>query len=382
MSSICLPALCGFFEAGYPVDFARNHGPPGPTALGLREGMTKRPAQQRLSRADKSEAIRNALFGAAAKVVGQDGYADASITKITNAAKVGQGTFYNYFESRQDLFDQLLPALGDRLLDFIRARVANIENDLQREEAGFRAFFAFLQETPEFYRILNEAEIFAPTAYHDHIRNMVGGYARALERSRKNGAISGYDQTEYEKIALILVSARNYLALRYSYENGQVRPLPEHVVASYMKFVAGGLGVDREMVPPSVPQEAALKSEAQLNHAVEGLSENQVSLRVPIGQAAIEAGQPLPPMIALKVLELTNALLNRNAGTAASPIDLSISQGHPVGADDLAVTAERETLDSATQLVTLQIRDGSSTGRLISQIQAKFPSFNKEGENR
>ena len=40
-------------------------------------------------------------------IVGELGYAGASVALITARADVAQGTFYNYFESRQDLLDQL-----------------------------------------------------------------------------------------------------------------------------------------------------------------------------------------------------------------------------------------------------------------------------------
>ena len=59
-----------------------------------------------------------------AKVVGAEGYAHASVAKVTALAEIAQGTFYNYFASQQDLFDQLLPELGTELLDFIRTRIA------------------------------------------------------------------------------------------------------------------------------------------------------------------------------------------------------------------------------------------------------------------
>ena len=39
-------------------------------------------------------------------------YHDASIVKITEAAGVGQGTFYLYFASKQEMFDELVRELN------------------------------------------------------------------------------------------------------------------------------------------------------------------------------------------------------------------------------------------------------------------------------
>ncbi|MGE3594128.1 MAG: TetR/AcrR family transcriptional regulator [Dehalococcoidia bacterium] len=49
---------------------------------------------------------------AAADVVGEEGYTAASIAKITARAGVAHGTFYSYFDDRQQLFDVLLPFVG------------------------------------------------------------------------------------------------------------------------------------------------------------------------------------------------------------------------------------------------------------------------------
>jgi AcrR family transcriptional regulator len=103
-----------------------------------------------MTRAQKSEAVRKALFKAAAEIVGEFGYANASISKITQRANLAQGTFYNYFASRQDLLDQLLIALGADMLAYIHERAVGGKTFLDREERAFRAFFEFLKKNSLF----------------------------------------------------------------------------------------------------------------------------------------------------------------------------------------------------------------------------------------
>jgi AcrR family transcriptional regulator len=50
--------------------------------------------RKRLSRQELAAGARQAIFAAASKVVGQYGYAEASITRITEAAGIAQVTFY------------------------------------------------------------------------------------------------------------------------------------------------------------------------------------------------------------------------------------------------------------------------------------------------
>lgn len=200
-----------------------------------------RSALPRMRRADKQQETRRRLIDAAAKVVGAEGYTDASVAKITALAEVAQGTFYNYFASRQDLFDHLLPELGGQLLDLIRERIAGATESLEREEIGFRAFFDFLAQRPEFYRILNEAEIFSPKAFHAHMKNMADGYLRAMRQSREKSELAGFEERELEVIVYTLLAARNYLSYRFLHRDGTTGPPPDWITRAYMKFITGGM---------------------------------------------------------------------------------------------------------------------------------------------
>jgi AcrR family transcriptional regulator len=201
----------------------------------------KKVAKAKLTRAEKSEMIRNHLFHAAADVVGEHGYLNAMILMITQKAGVANGTFYNYFESRQDLFDQLLPKLGREMLEFIAERSTTGKGEFEREVQRFEAFFEYLERYPEFYRILYEAEVFAPTAYETHIAQVTKGYAGILRKALNTREMSGYSSKELDVLALILMGARDYIATYFRRpEHGDVH-LPDWVATTYKKFIMGGL---------------------------------------------------------------------------------------------------------------------------------------------
>ncbi|MFT4191238.1 MAG: TetR/AcrR family transcriptional regulator [Comamonas sp.] len=193
------------------------------------------------SRNERSVLIREELFRAASEVVGQVGYQDASVAMITQRAGVAQGTFYNHFSSRQDLFDKLLPSLGGELLNEVKAASKGASGLLQKEEAGFRAFFSFLKSNPHFFRILNEAELFAPEAYRIHLDLVQKGYMRMFRKAHEEGEIAGFDEKEFEAIAYVLMSSRTYLAWRYVYGQDADGELPEWVVKGYMRLLQDGL---------------------------------------------------------------------------------------------------------------------------------------------
>ena len=210
--------------------------PPGASA---RRAPARRP-EAKQTRAQKSEAIRKALFAAATEVVGRHGYQGAAIAQITDRANVALGSFYNYFPTRQHILDELLPALGQDMLAFVRKRIGTARTIEERERRGFNAFYEYLLKKPQFFRILNEAETFAPGGYKAHFRNIVDNYMRAMERHRSRGEVR-YTTRELEVIVYMLLAARSYLALRYVYGGGEVRPMPAWVSRAYLKFVMYGL---------------------------------------------------------------------------------------------------------------------------------------------
>lgn len=199
-----------------------------------------RPRRKKQNRAETSEAIRRSIFFAAASVVGRYGYADASVSRITAKANVAHGTFYNYFESRQDLFEQLLPALGEILLATVTERVTAFTDPVAREEARLLAWFEFLKAHPEFYRILNEAEVFVPEIYRKHVERFGAGFLRSLQRAKARGALHDFTDDELEPIAYILLASRAYLTFRYARNGGKALPL-ETVTSAYMKLLQHGL---------------------------------------------------------------------------------------------------------------------------------------------
>lgn len=199
----------------------------------------KRPPK--LTRSEKNDDVKRRLFEAAAKMVGRHGYADASVARITDAAGVAQGTFYNHFENRQELLDQLLPVIGQQMVGFIRTRIDEASSEMEKEVTRFRAFFDFLKETPEFLRILNEAEVYAPTGYQHHLDNISTAYVRLLKRARVPGRVGDYSDEELEVIVHVLMGARGYLSRRYAYGEDGPQAVPEHVFTAYEKLITGGL---------------------------------------------------------------------------------------------------------------------------------------------
>ena len=192
------------------------------------------------ARAQRLERTRRDLLRAATAVIGEVGYEKASIARITSRAKVAQGTFYSYFKSRQDLFDRLLPAVGEDMLARITDRMHGATDLMDVEERGVRGLFKYIVENPGFYRLLNEAETLAPKAHRAHFTNVTEGYIRALRVAWKKGELAGYNEREIEVLAYLLMGMRSYLILGFARPGRMVKKMPAWVMQTYLKFVRAG----------------------------------------------------------------------------------------------------------------------------------------------
>lgn len=207
-----------------------------------KSGSGAKPAipKKRLSRAQRAPEARAEILAAAVSVVGKVGYANATIDKIVSAAGMAQGTFYLYFKSRQDLFDELLPYAGMEMFGFIGERVEGARTIYELEGRGMEAFFEYMRRNPGFSRIINEAEAAAPKAYTTHLNLLKDRYLKSLRKSVERGEIRTFADDELEAVAYMLMSCRHYLHMRYMKMGPNDLPL-DKVVQIYSRFVRSGL---------------------------------------------------------------------------------------------------------------------------------------------
>lgn len=195
-------------------------------------------------REQKAKATREAIYAAAAKVVGRVGYAKASMAAIATEAGVSYGRIYHYFENQQDLFNKLLPHIGEEMLSHIAEKTRQGKSTAERERLGLLANFDYLTRHPELHRVLNEAAFFAPESYHNYFRRMVESYQRSLRKGIGNGELIHYSAEETETLALMFIGAREYLVQRYAVRDDLIEMPSNEVMQTYLKAYALAMGFD------------------------------------------------------------------------------------------------------------------------------------------
>jgi AcrR family transcriptional regulator len=155
---------------------------------------------------------RRKLLDAAEHIFGEVGYPDASIVKITEAAGVAQGTFYLYFASKREIFDELVVDLNRRIRHAMKDASERGATRLQAERLGFEAYFHFTHEHPTLYRIIRQAEFVSPQMLRYHYDRLSEGYVEALRESVERGEIGDIDA---DVTAWALMGRGELLGLRF-----------------------------------------------------------------------------------------------------------------------------------------------------------------------
>ena len=177
---------------------------------------------------------RQRLLEAAESVFGELGYHDASVVKITEAAGVGQGTFYLYFASKQDVFDELVRDLNRRVRRAMKEASSQGTTRLEAELLGFRAYFRFTAEHPALYRIIRQAEFVSPEMLRYHYDRLSAGYVDALREAMERGEIAELDP---EVAAFALMGMGELTGMRWILWEGK-REMPDRVLAELARIIA------------------------------------------------------------------------------------------------------------------------------------------------
>jgi AcrR family transcriptional regulator len=142
---------------------------------------------------ERGARTRQKLLDAAESVFADVGYHDASIVKITEAAGVAQGTFYLYFESKKQVFDELVRDLNRRVRHAMKEASSQGATRLEAEVLGFAAYFRFTARHKALYRIIRQAEFVSPEMLRYHYERLSEGYVEALREAKDAGEVGEID---------------------------------------------------------------------------------------------------------------------------------------------------------------------------------------------
>lgn len=161
---------------------------------------------------------RKRLLAAAEIEFGQNGYAGTTVASITNRAKVGQGTFYLYFPSKEDALRELVRHMGKQLRRALTLATQAATSRLEAEELGLHAFIGFAKDHQNLYRVVMESQFVDESIYRNYYDTLAAAYQRNLEKAQAAGEIS--TEIDAESAAWAFMGVAHFLGLRYGIWQG------------------------------------------------------------------------------------------------------------------------------------------------------------------
>lgn len=187
-------------------------------------------------RTERGRRTLRAILDAAAHEFGERGFHETGITHITQRAGVALGTFYTYFNSKEEVFRALVRDMSAQVRDVVAPAIAAAPDGLAAEREGLRAFLAFVLEHKEIYRIIDEAEFVDPDSYRQHYATTAERIAARLKSAAERHEIAVED---LEVAAWALMGMNVFLGLRYGVI-GTGRA-PDELAAIANRMIANGL---------------------------------------------------------------------------------------------------------------------------------------------
>ena len=173
-------------------------------------------ASSKSPRTARGERTRRKILDAALTEFGEKGFSEASIVGITGRAQVALGTFYTYFDSKEEVFRAVV---GD-LSDLVRTKVAPmLEGDgdaIDRERRALAALLDLIASQKSVYRIIDEAEFVDPAGYVRHYTGAAERIAGRLRDAAGQGDVRREESPFAEEVrAWAIMGANVFVGLRF-----------------------------------------------------------------------------------------------------------------------------------------------------------------------
>lgn len=175
--------------------------------------MNQVSSPDRKPKTPRGQRTRNKLLEAAEIEFGEKGFHEAGISGITSRAGVALGTFYTYFESKEEIFRALVRHMSRQTRERATQAIAGATDRLSAERLGIQAFIEHARQHKNLYRIITEAEFVAPEEYRAHYGGFSQGYRHNLEKAARKGEIR---EGDFETWSWSIMGIIVFLGMRYA----------------------------------------------------------------------------------------------------------------------------------------------------------------------
>lgn len=158
----------------------------------------------------KRERTLAALLDAAVDVTGSKGMEAAKISDMTTAAGLANGTFYNYFQSKEEILQKIAMEVAIEVSRRLDAQMAGIDDGPTRIVTATAGFVDLTLTTPDWAAILFDAGTYLPEPRKDSFQYLRADIAIGIEQGAFKVEVDTF--TVSQVVALISAAIRTQLA--------------------------------------------------------------------------------------------------------------------------------------------------------------------------
>ena len=150
------------------------------------------------NRVERRKANTRAALIRAAQGLLAGGNTNAPVLEITQAADVSNGSFYNYFESKEELWQAAIDSALESAGDYLDSLTLGLDDPVEKFTQSFRLSGRLFRLEPQLSRVLLNSEAAAFAAE--------GGLAPRSRRDIESAAAEGRFDVDDPDVALAIVA--------------------------------------------------------------------------------------------------------------------------------------------------------------------------------
>jgi AcrR family transcriptional regulator len=137
---------------------------------------------------------RQQLLDVAVGVFATSGFHNTSMNDVAIAAGVTKPVLYQHFDSKRALYLEMLREIGGQLRDTIAKATVDAPGPRQQIEGGFRAYFAFVAEHGDAFRVLFGAHTRRDDEFAEEARRVEASLAEIVAEHIEIEGLSRQDR--------------------------------------------------------------------------------------------------------------------------------------------------------------------------------------------
>lgn len=190
---------------------------------------------------------RRQILDAAIRLFGQNGYHRTTVPMIVQSASSSTGSFYNYFENKQDVFVAVIEAVGEALSQRLNEAIGQHTSTERQLQAAVKELFLYLAQNPHAARILVTESASLGGRIGAARQEILDSHVRSVTKAL-SALVGGPSGKQLEVAAWCWVGAVHEAATRWLAASERKRPSAADMAQFLAQFNlrAVGVGVDQD----------------------------------------------------------------------------------------------------------------------------------------